>query len=472
MDKPSFVRLVTGIHAKREHGENTDQEESRMHEELKIAARNANIDILLVPVKFLKSFKPEIVREIRDLFLQAIQKLGDDDRLDDLQRLAQDKDITTSKEIREAIVTATEKMIFRRNMASQRVQENGAAAQGKTLRLKLPKLSGFDEVAEYARGLFEKASKIVIAQDRPLQELVINFVDYIIDPNQTPVLLVGPTGCGKTYSIRTLAGLIGIPFIEIVMPDMSPASYRGNNLETLLYTEISGKVSAIGGYPERMIIYIDEFDKLAFRGDESNGLSKQIQAQLLKLFERSAVVTSSTERGEIRKIKFEALAVLSGSFSFIESVRASNMISKDDLLDAGFICDLIGRIRLLAPFRKLDVSDLERILTSGACDVLARSTALCTAMGFSVELDKGAIVTLAQLAVEDDLGARSLNNYAENMFARVRRDAIFPSAEMPDDLREIKQKGKLLITADLVKKYVAGDLKAKKGRLQMGFAGK
>lgn len=326
----------------------------------------------------------------------------------------------------------------------------------------LKELSTFEGVREYSRKLFDTIRTRVIGQDDALRSLIIKLVSYMINPHSqsAPILVSGPTGVGKTYAIRLISNAMGMPFLEISTPELSPASYRGTTIQDVLFAGVAQQIETHGGYPNRMIVYLDEFGKILFRGDgRGDSFSTQIQNEFLKLLEPGATIKNSGMFGIISELPFRAMIVLSDALSFIKP--ESGVITRRDLVAAGFTPELAGRIQLIPTFNRLTAADFERILLEGHDTVLASKIQFCSSLGVELSFDRGAIREIAELAEKDGAGGRSLNHLVNFVVDRQLNERIFSDKTKVDMM--------LRINKGIIRRTFPNNGKSVRG-YKMGFA--
>ncbi len=291
------------------------------------------------------------------------------------------------------------------------------------------KLADFAGIQKFCGELLASAKQVVIGQDASIKDLIIKLVTYIKDESSqgSPILVTGSTGCGKTYSIKTLAKLIGLPFTEISTPELTPEGYVGKNISTVLFNAVIEKVQEFGAYPNRLIIYLDEFGKILQRGSSSDNFTREIQNQFLKLLEPGAKLSVSLGSSAVKELPFRAMVILSDAFSFIKRDHGEDPLTRNDLVEAGFIPELAGRIQLVSPFKTLGSSEFEQILIRGQQSVLKLQERQCTNMGLNLVFEPDSIRLIAQLAEKDGAGGRSLNHLVGTLVEKELGKRIFPN---------------------------------------------
>ncbi|MFT5374026.1 MAG: ATP-dependent Clp protease ATP-binding subunit ClpX [Candidatus Latescibacterota bacterium] len=276
--------------------------------------------------------------------------------------------------------------------------------------------------------------------------------DDIIGNIKNNVLLIGPTGVGKTYLIKLIARKIGVPFVKGDATKFSETGYVGGDVEDLvreLVREADGDI----GRAEQGIIYIDEIDKIASsRGQQGPDVSRSgVQRNLLKLMEETEVelkaphdiasqmeaVMQMQQTGKVEREKVNTrniLFIVSGAFAGLDEIisRRLNLgsigfqlndneqkdeipaqelfqhVRADDLMEYGFESEFIGRLPVLAVLHPLEKRDLLAILRSPKSSVLLAKKRDFRAYGIATEFTDTALEILATRAHEERTGARSL----------------------------------------------------------------
>ena len=293
------------------------------------------------------------------------------------------------------------------------------------------------------------------------------------DYHKQNILVLGPTGVGKTYLMRTAARLIGVPFIKADATKFSETGYVGGDVEDL----VRDLVRAAGGDVELAqygIIYIDEIDKIAGSANAAQGIKdvsgRGVQVNLLKLMEETEVTLNSptdmraqmqtmlemaggSKKPRPRSISTKhILFIVSGAFDRLaESVRkrlevaslgfgvhshetqgdASGYLAKattTDLIRYGFEPEFIGRLPVRVACASLDAEDLAKILSSSEGSILEQYKSDFKGYGIDIKVTPKAIAEIARLAHAEQTGARGLMT----VFERVFRDFKFelPSASV------------------------------------------
>ncbi len=276
--------------------------------------------------------------------------------------------------------------------------------------------------------------------------------DDVIGNIKNNVLLIGPTGVGKTYLIKLIARKIGVPFVKGDATKFSETGYVGGDVEDLvreLVREADGDI----GRAEHGIIYIDEIDKIASsRGAQGPDVSRSgVQRNLLKLMEETEVdlkaphdiasqmeaVMQMQQTGKVERKKVNTrniLFIVSGAFAGLDEIisrrlnrgaigfrlgnesTASEMTPQDlyrsvraeDLMEYGFESEFIGRLPVVSVLHDLDKDDLLSILRNPKSSVILSKKRDFRAYGIDVEFSDRALELLAERAHAERTGARSL----------------------------------------------------------------
>jgi endopeptidase Clp ATP-binding regulatory subunit ClpX len=332
-----------------------------------------------------------------------------------------------------------------------------------------------DEVLEFSltpREIKAHLDRFVIKQDEAKKVLSIAVCDHYnhakflrererrgetvpVEYAKQNVIVTGPTGVGKTYLVRHIAELIGVPFVKADATKFSETGYVGGDVEDLV-RELVQKADGDIARAEQGIVYIDEIDKIATSGNMigRDVSGRGVQTALLKLMEETEVplrnpmdlagqmqAVMDLQRGgkpgrqsvNTRSILF----IVSGAFprlkdivekrrkqaqiGFAAPVDAANgpswqhEVTTADLIEYGMEAEFVGRLPVRVACDELTAADLRKILSESEGSVLRQYERAFLAFGIEAVFDEGALDRIAELAAEEGTGARGLLTVCERL---------------------------------------------------------
>ncbi|MBN1376785.1 AAA family ATPase [Candidatus Woesearchaeota archaeon] len=230
-------------------------------------------------------------------------------------------------------------------------------------------------------------------------------------PSKTNIIFIGPTGCGKTYSLRKLSEEINIPFIEEDMSKFSKTGYVGKNVESILM-DLYYKADENPYLAQMGIVYLDEIDKIASENTFGKDVSGEgVQEELLKLIE-GGYNSFEINGKNLSLTTNHILFIASGAF---ENIIEKDPISREDLIKYGMKREFMGRVQKIVKYHPLNKDHLKKILNESKDTPLNDYKDFFRIHNIGLRFTDDAIDFIAEEASHEKIGARAISGKIEDI---------------------------------------------------------
>ena len=295
--------------------------------------------------------------------------------------------------------------------------------------------------------IVRRLSEHVVGQDAAKKTLAVAIYAHFrrmataavdaVELTKSNILLIGPTGTGKTLLCETLARILDVPFVTADATSLAQTQFVGDEIEAILH-RLLDRAEGDLARAQRGIVFIDEVDKLKAIGGEARATSgESVQHALLKIMEGAPVRLKDSRHIDTTHILFicggafvglDQILTKTHTFGFISTggsddqrilERLNARVKPTDLLEFGLIPEFAGRLPIVSRLHPLDADMLVRILTEPKNAIYKQFQAMLAADGVDLQVEPVVFRQIAELAIEYKAGARSLRGIFEEMMTDI-----------------------------------------------------
>ena len=310
----------------------------------------------------------------------------------------------------------------------------------------------FERLNRYVIGQEEAKRAVAIAAHNHLKRIQARRLRRGTLIKKSNILLIGPTGSGKTHIARNLAEILSVPFTTVDATEYTEAGYYGKDVEVMI-SDLLFKANHSVEDTQRGIIFVDEVDKIARRSQGArNGAGSRdiggegVQQGLLKMLEGREVfvpmnLTQAWNKSDFVQIDTrDILFICAGTFSDLHEYgeggsrplgfgseedgrRVAKRISVKQLVDFGMLAEFLGRLPVMVQLQALGEEDLLRVLTEPPDSIIREFRELLAYDEIELDFAPEALREVVHFSVEKGLGARGLRSILEHVMADVMFEA-------------------------------------------------
>jgi ATP-dependent Clp protease ATP-binding subunit ClpX len=276
-----------------------------------------------------------------------------------------------------------------------------------------------------------------------------NLINQDVELSKSNIMMIGPTGCGKTLLAQTLARILDVPFTMADATSLTEAGYVGDDVENIISRLLQAAEYNIEK-AQRGIVYIDEIDKITKKG-EAGGRARDISGEgvqqgLLKIIEgtvASVPAQPGKRNNQQEYVQIDTkniLFICAGSFAGIEKIISTrgrgtaigfgadvrekdeenkkdilSTVEPEDVIKFGLIPELVGRLPIIVPLQDLTEEDLVNILSEPKNSIVKQYQKLFGLDKIELEFKKDALIEIAKKAIVRKTGARGLRAIVESI---------------------------------------------------------